>query len=153
MVTVIVFLAASALQISKEAVGRLHSSPCLVLGGSIALAASCAGLLVSVIWTFVAVQRVLRPRGARFYSSAQEGHDLLWQDHVLLHRTNADYYSAVHSAQPELILRNYTDQIFELAHISKEKMDALRGARWVLWLAFLSWIVCIASGLLLARHQ
>ncbi|MGE5206083.1 MAG: hypothetical protein ACM3PW_10735 [Chlamydiota bacterium] len=152
MVSVIVFLAASALQVSKEAIGKLHSSPCIVLATGIVLVVSSAGLLVSVLWAFVTVQRALRPRGARFYGTAQKGRDLMWQEHVIAHGSSADYFTAVHDASPELILRNYTDQIFELAHISKEKMDALRGARWVMWLAFWSWIVCIASGLALLRY-
>ena len=150
--SVIVFLAASALQVSKEAISKLHSSPCMVLATGIVLVASSVGLLVSVMWAFVLVQRVLRPRGARFYGTAQKGRDLMWQDHVILHESSPDYFKAVHDASPDLILRNYTDQIFELAHISKEKMDALRGARSVMWLAFWSWVVCIAASLTLLRH-
>jgi hypothetical protein len=150
-VTIMVFLAASALTVSKDAISKVHLHPCPVLLTSVLFVVACAGLLVSVLWSFVAVHRVLRPRGARF-TSAQKGHELMWQDHVLLHQNNEEYFSAVSAASPELILRNLTDQIFELAHISREKMNALGGVRHLAWIGFASWVVMIASGLLLERH-
>jgi hypothetical protein len=150
-VTIMVFLAASALQISKDAIGKLHVEPCSVFLASGLFVLAAIGLLVSVLWSFIAVHRVLRPRGARF-TAAQKGRDLMWQDHVLLHQNNEEYFSAVRASSPELILRNLTDQIFELAHISKEKMDALMNIRALLWLGFASWVALIASGLLLGRH-
>jgi hypothetical protein len=149
--TIMVFLAASALQISKDAIGRLHTQPCPVALGSGLFILASIGLFFSVLRSFIAVHRVLRPRGARF-TPTQKGHELMWQDHVLLHQNNEEYFSAVRAAPPELILRNLTDQIFELAHISKEKMDALTNIRSLIWLGFASWVTLIASGLLLGRH-
>jgi len=150
-VTIMVFLAASALQVSKDAIGRLHLEPCRVFLASFLFVLACVGLLVAVLWSFIAVYRVLRPRGAR-HTSAQKGRELMWQDHVLLHKNNEEYFSAVRAASPELILRNLTDQVFELAHISSEKMKALAGVRFLIWIGFASWVVVIASGLLLERH-
>jgi hypothetical protein len=150
-VTIMVFLAASALQISKDAILKLHTEPRSVLLASTLFALATIGLLVSVLWSFIAVHRVLRPRGARF-TAAQRGRELMWQDHVLLHQNSEEYFSAVRAASPELILRNLTDQIFELAHISKEKMDALTNIRVLIWLGFGSWVALIASGFLLGRH-
>lgn len=150
-VTILVFLAASGLQISKDAVGKLHLQPCsVVMEGGLFILAS-VGLLVSVLWSFVAVHRVLRPCGARF-TSPQKGRELMWQDHVLLHQNNEEYFSAVRAASPELILHNLTDQVFELAHISSEKMRAITNIRALIWLGFASWVALIASGLLLGRH-
>ena len=150
-VTIMVFLAASALQISKDAIGKLHLRPCLVATLSTVFVLAAAGLLVSVLSSFVTVLRVLRPRGAR-YTRPQKGRDLMWQDHVLLHESNEAYFSAVRGAPPELILRNLTDQIYELAHISAEKMEALSKNRWATWLGFWSWVLLIASALLLGRY-
>jgi hypothetical protein len=76
----------------------------------------------------------------------------MWQEHVLLHENNEEYFSAVRSAPPELILRNLTDQVYELAHISKEKMHALAGNLWIAWLGFGSWVIVVGSGLMLGRH-
>jgi len=151
MVTIAVFLAASAMQVSKDAVSKLAWSPCSHLLSSLAFVVGSLGLFVSVLWALVTVLRVLKPRGAR-HTKAEKGKDLLWQDHVLLHGSNAEYYTAVSSASDELILKNLTDQIFELAHISKEKMDALQSARWVNWLAFWSWIANVVAGLILLRY-
>jgi hypothetical protein len=150
-VTIMVFLAASALQIGKDSVIKLHLQPCRVALASILFLLAAAGLLAAVLWSFVVVFNVLRPRGAR-YTAPRKGHDLMWQEHVLLHENNEAYFSAVSSATPELILRNLTDQIYELAHISKEKMQALAKNRAVAWLGFVSWIVLISSGLVLGRH-
>jgi hypothetical protein len=149
--TIMVFLAASGLQISKDAIGKLHMQPCLVFVMSTVFIFAAVGLLISVLWSFIAVHRVLNPRGARF-TAAQKGRELMWQDHVQMHQNNEEYFSAVRAASPELILRNLTDQIFELAHISKEKMDALKNVRAVIWIGFSSWVALIASGLLLGGH-
>jgi hypothetical protein len=150
MVTIMVFLTASALQISKDAVAHLHH-PCLTATGSGLFILAAVGLLVAVLWSFLAVHRVLRPRGARF-TAAQKGQDLMWQEHVLLHENNEVYFSAVQAATPGLILRNLTNQVFELAHISKEKMRALENSRRAIWLGFWSWVILIASGLILGRY-
>lgn len=152
MVTVVVFLAASGLQISKDAVSKLHISPCVVAISSAIFVLAALGLAVAVLWSFVTVHRVIRPRGASHYPSVEKGRDLMWQEHVVLHGTGEAYFSAVRAAPPELILRNYTDQIFELAHISKEKMAAIASARAILGLAFLSWCFLIASSLILGKH-
>lgn len=151
LVTVMVFVAASALQVSKDAVTKLQWTPCLSAIVSASFLISSAGLIAAVLWSLVAVQRVLRPRGARHYVSAQVGRQILWQDHVLQHGTPDNYFRAVSAACQELLLQNLTDQILELAHISKEKMDALRGARWAVWIAFWSWAVNIATALALMR--
>jgi hypothetical protein len=152
MVTVMVFLAASALQVSKDAIGKLHLYPCAIFLNSVIFILATIGLCISVLSTFIVVLRVIKPRGAR-YTAPQRGQHLLWQDHVLLHPTNSDYFDAVKDASGELILRNFTDQVFELAHISKEKMDALHNTRWIIWLAFWSWVACVASGLNLTRYR
>ncbi len=75
-ITIMVFLAASALTVSKDAIGKLHFHPCFVALLTSVFLFACLGLLVSVLWSFVAVHRVLRPRGARF-TSAQKGHELM----------------------------------------------------------------------------
>jgi uncharacterized YccA/Bax inhibitor family protein len=69
MVTIAVFLAASALQISKDAVSKLAWSPCSHLLSSLVFVGGSLGLFVSVLWAFVTVLRVLKPRGAQQNSS------------------------------------------------------------------------------------
>ncbi|MGD0570557.1 MAG: hypothetical protein ABSA78_19305 [Candidatus Sulfotelmatobacter sp.] len=151
LVTVMVFVAASALQVSKDAVTKLQWMSCHGAIISALFLVSSVGLIAAVLWSLVAVQRVLRPRGARHYESAQVDRQLLWQDHVLMHGTPDKYFQALSAAPQELLLQNLTDQIFELAQISREKMDALRGARWAVWMAFWSWAVNIGAALALIR--
>jgi hypothetical protein len=97
----------------------------------------------------VVLGRVIKPRGARFYKHPNKAVDLLWQEHVILHEGNSSYFSAVSKATASVILRNLTDQVFELASISKEKMDSINTGFGVLyWLAF-SWLLNITTGLVL----
>ena len=145
-----VFLAVSALQISKDSVAKLHLHPCSVAVSSALFIFAAVGLLVSVVWTFVIVLTVLRPRGAR-YTIPEKGRNLMWQEHVLLHESNGVYFSAVQAAAPELVLHNITDQIYELSHISREKMRALMKSRYSVAIGFCSWALLIGSGFLLGR--
>jgi hypothetical protein len=151
MITLYVFLAASALQVIKDAAVAVHVRPGTVAVASLVFVGSTAGLLVGFIVCVIAVQSVLRPRGARFYCDPKPGTDLFWQEHVIAHRTNAAYQAAVQTAQPELLLKNLTDQIFELAHISKEKMAYLQSGRKACWFGFWCWILSISSGVILLR--
>ncbi|HEY6306454.1 MAG TPA: hypothetical protein VI488_08380 [Candidatus Angelobacter sp.] len=123
MITLLVFLAASGLQIIKEAV-------------SVLLVGSCIGLVGAFLRCLWSVQAVLRPRGARYYGSSAPGTHLLWQEHVVAHGTNDAYSEATKAAAPELLLKNLTDQVFELAHISREKMAGLHKGRRACWFGF-----------------
>jgi protein-S-isoprenylcysteine O-methyltransferase Ste14 len=88
LVTLMVFLAASSLQVSKDAITKLRWTPCVPLFTSALFVAASVGLALAVIWSLITVQRVLKPRGAAHYVVAQKDRDLMWQDHVLLHQTN-----------------------------------------------------------------
>ena len=99
------------------------------------------------------VQKVMKPRGARYYPQITIGQDLMWQDHVIHHGTNTAYFNAVRAASQEILLRNITDQVFELCHISKEKMDAFQKARAGFWVAFISWVLTIVCGILVVRWK
>ena len=83
----------------------------------------------------------------------QAGRDILWQDHVLIHASDQQYFDAVKKADSEVLLRNLTDQIFELAHISREKMINIQQSRRAsLWAAG-SWIVTMIAALILLRWK
>jgi hypothetical protein len=151
LVTIMVFLAATALQVAKDAVSKLQwHTVGAALTTSVFLLATIA-LIGAVVGSFLTVQRVLKPRGASHYEAPQKNRDLMWQDHVLLHEGAGGYLEAVGRAPAQLILENLTDQIFELAHISKAKMDALHGARWKVYLAICSWASSIIAGLILLK--
>lgn len=153
IITVVIFLGATLIPVAKEAVSALHASPCVVaLAGGFFLAC-CAGFVIALAWILFHVQQVLKPRGAQHYRQIVPGHELMWQDHVIAYQTNTGYFSAVRAASDEILLRNITDQIFELAHISKQKMDAFHQARMALWGAFFAWAGAIIFGVLILRWK
>lgn len=151
LVTLMVFLAASSLQVSKDAIGKLRWSSLDLRIMSALLVLTTVGLVVAVVWSLVTAERVLKPRWGSHFTLPQRGRDLMWQDDILLHSTTQEYGAAVQAASDEIILQNLTDQVFELARISKIKMDALHRARWAVYLAFCSWTGSIASSVILWR--
>jgi hypothetical protein len=79
------------------------------------------------VWSLVLIARAMTPRVARHHQSLKEGAGLLYYEHVLRHKDGDAYYAAVSRAGPEQILRNITEQVFELSLICKAKLDNLRG--------------------------
>jgi hypothetical protein len=64
-----------------------------------------------------------------------------------------DPVAAVLAASPELILRNLTDQIYELGHICRRKMDGLSGTTIPISIAFCAWVLNGALGLWIVRWK
>ena len=153
IITVVIFLGATLIPVAKEAVSALRINPRVAALVSGLFLAGCAGFVIALAWMLFHVQQVLKPRGAQHYRQILRGHELMWQDHVIAHQTNTGYFSAVRAASDEILLRNITDQIFELAHISKQKMDAFHQARMALWGAFFSWAGAIIFGVLILRWK
>lgn len=151
MITLFVFLAASGLQVVKDAALSTHLKPYSIGLLSALFVASGIGLFGSFLLCLWFVQEVLRPRGARYYEHPKPGTHLFWQDHVVAHRNSDAYFEAVKLATPDLLLRNLTDQIFELAHISQEKMTSLHAGRRACWFGFWCWVLAITSGLIILR--
>jgi hypothetical protein len=60
--------------------------------------------------------------------------------------TSDKYFEAVARAEPEQILRNVTDQIFELALIAEVKMDSLRAFSKSFKLTLVAWFLSTAVG-------
>jgi hypothetical protein len=148
-----VFLGASLFPIMKDAIPQLRPCPAVLLTLSIAFAASGGAFLLSFLSILHSISGVIRPRGARFYKEMNKMQDLLWQEHIVKHPDNVSYFEAVSNAPLPVLLRNFTDQVFELAHISKEKMGALNnGFRSLYWL-LVSWLINLCSGLILLRYK
>lgn len=150
-ITILIFLAASLLQVAKDAVPKLHWHPCWLSTCSVIFCAASGVLLIAVLYGFVAVYHVLKARGARYYTDKST--NLMWQDHILAYRSNNAYYDALRSAATETLLKNITDQVFELAHISKEKMDALKTVRLTILIAASAWVVGIAASLIVLTQK
>ena len=158
-ITLLLFLAAIVIPLGKEAVPKLR----WVLGGggeliSGAYTLSCLLFALAVVRSLVLVVHVVRPRGVatgapraqkpdpRFaadYPKLAQEDKLLFFKHILLHRDPNTYYEAVSHASPDILLRNLTDQTFELARICDEKLSCLDEARLPLLLALYSWALNI----------
>jgi hypothetical protein len=144
-----VFFGASSFPVSKDAIQHIGFLTRLLQFTSAAFLISSAIFCLLFLVLVVVLGRVIQPRGARFYKHPNKAVDLLWQEHVVLHQDNGSYFSAVSKSAAPVLLRNLTDQVFELASISKEKMDAINtGFGVVYWLAF-SWIMNVTTGLIL----
>jgi hypothetical protein len=149
VVALAIFLGASLFPVIKDAVSHVSRSGLFIRIISFSFAASGSGFVLCFLWLLRAISGVIKPRGARFYPAVKKTHDLLWQEHIAKHEDNRSYFEAISSATSNILLRNLTDQVFELAHISKEKMGALnRGFTALYWL-FTFWLLNIPAGLIL----
>ena len=152
IITIVIFLGASGLQIAKEATHSLNFDTHAGLAVSIVFICSCVTFLLAFAWCLVRVEMTLMPRAGHTHQP-QAGRDILWQDHVLVHSSDQQYFDAVKKADSELLLRNLTDQIFELAHISRAKMVNIQQSRRASLWAAASWIVNMISALILLRWK
>jgi pycsar effector protein len=146
LVTFLLFFGASTVPLGKDVI------PKLVWFGLISEMASglylltYLGLVAGFVWSLVLISRVLTPRIARHHQSPREGSELLYYEHVTRHKDSAQYFEAVSHASPERILRNITDQVFELALICKVKMDNLRAFAVSFKWTVVAWCVSTAIG-------
>jgi len=150
-ITLLFFLGASTIPLGKDAIPKLK----WVLGGgcltSATYVATYVGFFVGFIWSLMLVRHVITPRVAKHYSNPKSGRDLHYYKHILLHKDNTEYFNAIWQASPDLLLRNLTDQIFELAHICEAKMTAIHTARIPVMLTFFAWLVNASLGLWIVR--
>ncbi len=158
IVTLMIFLGATAIPVARDAVHNLSMDPGWRLGVSTAFVASGVGFAAAFICVLGAVEGVIRPRAARQNAQIFPGNaplcprkDLLWQDHVLAHGSEDEYFQAVAAADAALILRNLTDHVFELASICREKMGAVRRASLLMWWVFACWAGILLTGFVLLR--
>jgi hypothetical protein len=149
----LLFLAASTFPVGKDAIPKLRWA---VGGGFLSSGIyllSFVILAVTFIWTFVILFGIVAPRRAKHYRSAEVGHELLYYEHVASHRNNDEYHAAVSVASSELILRNLTDQIYELGDICGRKMNGLSDTSIPISVAFCAWVLNGALGLWIVRWK
>ncbi len=104
---------------------------------------TCILFALAVVRSLALVIHVVRPRGLgvpgtarppdpRFsedYPKLPAADKLLFYKHILQHGDPHSYFTSVSNASPDLLLRNLTDQTFELARICDEKTDLLGGGQ------------------------
>ena len=151
LVTFLLFFAASTIPLGEVVFPKMRWT--LNFAG-----ATCALYLLSYsllalgfVRSLYLISHVLMPRIARHHQSPRVGSELLYYEHVSQHKDSSHYFAAVSSSTPEQLLRNVTDQVFELSQICKSKIDSLRefsiSFKWTL----LAWCVSTALGFSILR--
>jgi|ERR1700730_8255722 hypothetical protein len=146
LVTFLLFFGASTVPLGKDVIPKLQwLSPIGDLASGLYIL-TYTGLVVGFVWSLVLISHVLTPRIARHHQSPREGSELLYYEHVIRHRDSGQYFEAVSQAGPERLLRNVTDQVFELSLICKVKMDSLRAFAVSFKWTVVAWCVSTAVG-------
>ncbi len=150
LITILIFLGASATPVAKDAARQLGwSTPTQEVLTAVFVISSLA-FLAAFLGMLVRVLRLIAPHRTQ-HTEAVAGQTLMYYEHVLLHRDNGAYYDAVRAAEKQLILRNTSDQVYELATILRGKMEQLTKARMLVAIAFVAWVVVVAASFLLLR--
>src|SRR5712671_843774 len=71
LITIVIFLAASGIQIAKDSVNTLRFSSCRSTLLAVLFISGCIGFLLSFAWMSFHVQRVIAPRGATHYAEVR----------------------------------------------------------------------------------
>ena len=146
LVTFLLFFGASTIPLGKEVFPKLswHADVAGIV--CVLYLATYAALVLGFVWSLYLISHVLMPRIARHHQSPRQGSELLYYEHIIRHANSEEYFAAMASASPEQLLRNVTDQVFELAQICKSKVDNLRhfskSFKWTL----LAWLISTALG-------
>ena len=145
LVTFLLFFGASTIPLGREVLPKLRWDA----SGGLASGIYAVSYLLSVVgfvWSMYLISHVMTPRVAKHQKEIKPGADLLYFGHVTRFESSEKYYEAVSRAEPELLLRNVTDQIFELAQIAKVKVDNLRAFSKSFKLTLVAWFISTAVG-------
>jgi len=146
LVPFLLFFGASTIPLGIEVVPKMRWGDGMGALASGLYVLTYVWLAVGFVWSLILISRALTPRIARHHQTPREGSELLYYEHVLRHKDSVQYYEAMSKAGPEQMLRNITDQVFELSLICKAKLDNLRGfAVSFLW-TVVAWCASTAIG-------
>jgi hypothetical protein len=153
LVTFLLFFAASTIPLGESVFPKLHRTA--DFSGAIGLLylAMYAGLALAFLRSLYLISHVLMPRIARHHESPRQGSELLYYEHVIRHADSERYYAAVAGARPDQLLRNVTDQVFELAQICKVKIDSLRAFSVSFKWTLLFWSLSTGLGFVILRWR
>ncbi len=100
---------------------------------------------------FLLLVRGVLPRHALHYSAPAKASDLMYWEHVLLHDKSEGYHRALFGLTEAAELKNVSDQVYELAHIVRDKMENLKRARNWLFVATSAWALGVVAAILLLK--
>jgi len=145
LVTFLLFFGASTIPLGREVLPKLRWDGVAAFASGL-YAATYALSVIGFVWSMYLISHVMTPRIARRHQEPKPGADLLYFGHVARFETSDKYFEAMARAEPEQMLRNVTDQIFELAIIAKVKMDNLRAFSKSFKLTLVAWFLSTAAG-------
>ena len=146
LVPFLLFFGASTIPLGTEVIPKLRFASAGAATASGLYLLTSVALTVGFVWSLAMISRAMTPRIARHHQSPHQGASLLYYEHVLRHKDSAAYYEAVSKAGPEQLLRNITDQVFELSLICKLKLENLRGFAVSFKWTVVAWCVSTAIG-------
>lgn len=146
LVTFLLFFGASTIPLGKDVIPKLNWASAMDDAASAVYLLTYLGLVIAFVWSLVLISRALTPHVAKKPDAApKEVSGLLYYEHVNRYKDGAHYFEAVSSANPELILRNVTEQVYALSKICKAKMDSLRAFAVSFKWTVVTW--CVSTGI------
>lgn len=146
LVTFLLFFGASTVPLGREVLPKLHFRPGLEGFASTVYVVSYVASVIGFVWSMYLISHVMTPRLAKQHSKPREGANLLFYGHVTQFEDKDKYFEAIAHADGEQILRNVTDQVFELAQICKAKMDSLKAFGKTFKVTLVAWFISTAVG-------
>jgi len=146
LVPFLLFFGASTVPLGTEVIPKIRFGSAAAATASGLYLLTSVALIVGFVWSLALISRAMTPRIARHHQSPHEGASLLYYEHVLRYKDSAAYYEAVSRAGPEQLLRNITDQVFELSLICKLKLENLRGFAVSFKWTVVAWCLSMAVG-------
>jgi hypothetical protein len=146
LVPFLLFFGASTVPLGTEVVPKMRWADGAGMIAATLYILTYAWVTVGFVWSLLLLSRAMTPRIAKHHSTPREGSELLYYEHVLRHKDHDAYFQALRNAGPDQMLRNITDQVFELSHICKAKLDNLRGFAASFKWTVVAWCVSTAIG-------
>ena len=146
LVTFLLFFGASTIPLGKEVLPALRWVSAGEIAASGLYAASYVAFALGFVRALYLISHVLTPRIARHHARPADGRELLYYEHVVRYESSAAYFEAMAKVSPEEMLRNVTDQVYELAMICKAKVDSLRAFSQAFKVTLVAWFISTGVG-------
>jgi hypothetical protein len=153
LVTFLLFFGASTIPLGEEVMPKLHWIGGIRGFATVLYLLTYTAQMLAFVRSLYLISHVLTPRVSVHHRSPHKGSDLLYYEHVIRHKDSNNYYQELSQASSQRILRNITDQVFELSHICKSKIDCLRAFAGSFKLTVFFWLTSTAIGLWITRWK
>src|SRR5260370_9692819 len=146
LVTFLLFFGASTVPLGKEVLPALRWVSAREIAASGLYAASYLVFALGFARALYLISHVLTPRIARHHARPADGRELLYYEHVIRYENSTPYFEAMERVSPEEMLRNVTDQEYELEMICKAKVDSLRTFSQAFKITLMAWFISTGVG-------